>query len=65
MKEDAAVIMIGNAHLVPVWLWTRLEGFAEVVSTIKSAVMRAEEGRQVCLYLLFGKLLRICLKTTT
>lgn len=43
MKEDAAVIMIGNAHLDPVWLWTRLEGFAEVVSTIKSAVMRAEE----------------------
>ncbi|MDD4003459.1 MAG: alpha-mannosidase, partial [Clostridia bacterium] len=35
--------MIGNAHLDPVWLWTRLEGFAEIVSTFQSAVDRLNE----------------------
>jgi len=35
--------MIGNAHLDPVWLWTKLEGFAEVISTMESAAKRLEE----------------------
>jgi alpha-mannosidase len=35
--------MIGNAHLDPVWLWTRLEGFSEVVSTFQSAIDRLNE----------------------
>lgn len=41
--KDNIVIMIGNAHLDPVWLWTRTEGLSEVISTMESAVRRAEE----------------------
>lgn len=37
--------MIGNAHLDPVWLWTKLDGFCEVVSTMESAVQRLEEEK--------------------
>lgn len=37
------IYMIGNAHLDPVWLWTKLEGFGEVVSTFESALRRIEE----------------------
>jgi len=39
--------MIGNAHLDPVWLWTKLEGFGEVVSTMESAARRIEENSDV------------------
>ena len=38
--------MIGNAHLDPVWLWEKREGFAEVISTMASAVSRIEENSQ-------------------
>lgn len=37
------IYMIGNAHLDPVWLWTKLEGCAEVLSTFESAARRIEE----------------------
>ena len=38
--------MIGNAHLDPVWLWEKREGFAEVISTMAAAVERIEENKQ-------------------
>jgi alpha-mannosidase len=35
--------LIGNAHLDPVWLWRRQEGFAEIKATFQSAVDRMNE----------------------
>lgn len=35
--------MIGNAHIDPVWLWRRQEGFREVLATFRSALDRMEE----------------------
>ena len=35
--------LIGNAHLDPVWLWRRQEGYSEVLATFKSALDRIEE----------------------
>ena len=37
------IYMIGNAHLDPVWLWTKLEGYNEIISTAESAARRIEE----------------------
>ena len=35
--------MIGQAHLDPVWLWTKREGFGEVTATFRSALDRIRE----------------------
>ncbi len=35
--------MIGNAHLDPVWLWKRAEGYAEIKATFQSALERMDE----------------------
>lgn len=37
------VYMIGNAHIDPVWLWKKIEGFAEIKSTFRSALDRMNE----------------------
>jgi len=37
------VIMIGNAHIDPVWLWQWPEGYQEVRATFQSAIDRMEE----------------------
>lgn len=37
------VFLIGNAHLDPVWLWRRTEGYAEIKSTFRSALDRMRE----------------------
>lgn len=37
------VFLIGNAHLDPVWLWRKTEGFAEIKSTFRSALDRMNE----------------------
>ncbi len=42
-KEEAAVHMIGHAHIDPVWRWTKDEGLAEVLATFRSAVARLSE----------------------
>lgn len=41
--RDITVYMIGNAHIDPVWMWRWQEGFAEVVSTCRSALDRMRE----------------------
>ena len=37
------IIMIGNAHIDPVWLWQWPEGYQEVRATFQSAIDRMEE----------------------
>ena len=37
------VFLIGNAHLDPVWLWRKTEGYAEIKSTFRSALDRMNE----------------------
>ena len=37
------IFLIGNAHLDPVWLWRRTEGYAEIKSTFRSALDRMKE----------------------
>ncbi|MEI6580176.1 MAG: alpha-mannosidase, partial [Eubacteriales bacterium] len=37
------IFLIGNAHLDPVWLWRKTEGFAEIKSTFRSALDRMNE----------------------
>jgi alpha-mannosidase len=37
------LLMIGNAHIDPVWLWRWQEGFHEVLSTFRSALDRMNE----------------------
>lgn len=39
---DQKVYFIGNAHIDPVWLWKRREGFAEIKATFQSALDRME-----------------------
>lgn len=41
MKPE--IYLIGNAHLDPVWLWKRREGYAEIKSTFQSALDRMEQ----------------------
>lgn len=40
---DKKIFLIGNAHLDPVWLWRRTEGYAEIKSTYLSALERMKE----------------------
>lgn len=44
MKDN--LYLIGNAHLDPVWLWTREEGYAEVLSTFRAAAERIREYKE-------------------
>lgn len=37
------VYLIGNAHLDPVWLWKRREGYAEIKATFQSALDKMEQ----------------------
>ncbi|HEY4411849.1 MAG TPA: glycoside hydrolase family 38 C-terminal domain-containing protein [Gaiellaceae bacterium] len=37
------IIMIGNAHIDPVWLWQWTEGYQEVRATFQSAIDRMDE----------------------
>ena len=37
------IVMIGNAHIDPVWLWQWPEGYQEVRATFQSAIDRMEE----------------------
>jgi alpha-mannosidase len=37
------VLMIGNAHIDPVWLWQWTEGYQEVRATFQSAIDRMDE----------------------
>ena len=37
------ILMIGNAHIDPVWLWPWQEGYQEVKATFRSALDRMEE----------------------
>ena len=37
------IFLIGNAHLDPVWLWRKTEGYAEIKSTFRSALDRMNE----------------------
>lgn len=39
----ADTYLIGNAHIDPVWLWKWRDGFAEVMSTFRSALDRMKE----------------------
>ena len=39
----AALHMIGNAHIDPVWLWNWQEGFQEIKATYRSALDRLSE----------------------
>ncbi len=41
--NEGSVIMIGNSHIDPVWLWRDREGLQEVKSTFASVLMRMEE----------------------
>lgn len=41
--KDKTLIMIGNAHIDPVWLWCWDEGFQEVKATFRSALDRMQE----------------------
>ena len=39
----AKLYLIGNAHLDPVWLWRWQEGFAEIITTFRSALDRMKD----------------------
>ena len=41
---DKQIFLIGNAHLDPVWLWKRREGFAEIKATFQSALDRMKKN---------------------
>jgi alpha-mannosidase len=41
--KDKKLVMIGNAHIDPVWLWNWQEGFQEVKATFQSALDRMDE----------------------
>jgi alpha-mannosidase len=41
--KDKTLVMIGNAHIDPVWLWCWDEGFQEVKATFRSALDRMNE----------------------
>ena len=41
--QQPKVVMIGNSHIDPVWLWREDEGLQEVRSTFISALQRMEE----------------------
>ena len=38
------IMMIGNAHIDPVWLWQWQEGYQEIKATFRSALDRMEEN---------------------
>jgi alpha-mannosidase len=42
-QKNLSLLMIGNAHIDPVWLWRWQEGFHEVLSTFRSALDRMVE----------------------
>jgi alpha-mannosidase len=42
---DRDILMIGNAHLDPVWLWPWQEGYQEARATFRSAIDRMDEYR--------------------
>lgn len=42
-KVRPCLMMIGNSHIDPVWLWTEEEGFQEVKATFASALERMKE----------------------
>ena len=45
MKSPRPVLhIISQAHLDPVWLWPWRDGFAEVLTTLQSAVDRLRES---------------------
>lgn len=44
--KDKKLVMIGNAHLDPVWLWNWQEGFQEAKATFQSALDRMEEDEE-------------------
>lgn len=39
-KQQTMLHMIGNAHIDPIWMWTWLEGYAEIKATFRSALDR-------------------------
>lgn len=41
--KKASVIMIGNSHIDPVWLWREREGLQEIKATFSSVLDRMEE----------------------
>ena len=41
--KDRTLVMVGNAHIDPVWLWHWQEGFQEVKATFRSALDRMNE----------------------
>ncbi|MFN2520773.1 MAG: alpha-mannosidase [Candidatus Limnocylindria bacterium] len=41
--KDRALVMVGNAHIDPVWLWHWQEGLQEVKATFRSALDRMNE----------------------
>lgn len=41
-------LMIGHAHIDPVWRWTKDEGYQEVFATFRSALDRMNEFPDVC-----------------
>lgn len=44
MKQPKRIHLLGNAHIDPVWLWKRAEGYAEIKATFQSALDRMEES---------------------
>jgi alpha-mannosidase len=42
-QKPLSLLMVGNAHIDPVWLWRWQEGFHEVLSTFRSALDRMVE----------------------
>lgn len=42
-RQGRRLIMIGNSHIDPVWLWTEDEGLQEVKATFASALARMDE----------------------
>lgn len=47
-QHSPYLLMIGNAHIDPVWLWRWQEGFHEVLSTFRSALDRMAEYPDFC-----------------
>ncbi len=43
-RKEKTLLMIGNAHIDPVWLWRWEEGFHEVQATFRSALDRMGEN---------------------
>lgn len=40
---EKRMYLIGNAHIDPVWLWSRREGYSEIKATFRSALDRMNE----------------------